>query len=410
LRTLVPFELFVAVRYLRDGRLQTLLILTGIGVGVGVIIFLSALITGLQDSLIDRTLGSQSLVSVRPPEEMPRVLGVDSSDALEVVETQRPPQRVRSIEEWPTVRAMIQRMPGVTAVAPTVQGPGIAVRGLGSVAVNIRGIEEASYNSIVNMEERLVAGALDLGGSRIVVGAGLARALGVSTGGRVRLQVAGDRGGVFTVAGVADYGSSELNERVVLVSLASAQSLFDLAGGVSSLEVRNSDVFNADVLAGRIAERTGTDTESWISRNEDLLAGLRSQSLSSVVIQVFVVIAVALGIASVLTVSVVQRAREIGILRATGTRASSVTWVFVLQGAILGLLGSAVGILLGATLVRAFQGAALDSSGAAGFPIQLSGWLLVRSAGVALGVGVLASLIPARSAARMDPAVVIRDG
>ena len=226
----------------------------------------------------------------------------------------------------------------------------------------------------------------------------------------MRLQVAGDRGGVFTVAGLADYGSSELNERIVLVSLASAQGLFDLPGGVSSLEVRNTDVFGADVLAGRIAERTGTDTESWISRNEDLLAGLRSQSLSSVVIQVFVILAVALGIASVLTVSVVRRSREIGILRATGTRASSVTVVFVLQGAILGLLGSAIGILLGATLIRVFQAIALAEAGSAGFPVTLSGWLVVRSAGVALGVGVLASLIPARSAARMDPAVVIRDG
>lgn len=408
--TLIPFELFVAVRYLKDGRLQTVLILTGIGVGVGVIIFLSALITGLQDSLIERTLGSQSLVSVRPPEEMPRVLTAASPDTLRIVETQRPPQRVRSIQEWPAIRDMIWGMSGVTAVAPTVEGPGIAVRGLGSVAVNIRGIEEDSYTSIVNVRERLVEGALDLDGFRAVVGTGLADALGVATGGRVRLQVAGGRGGVFTVAGVADYGSSQLNERIVLVSLASAQSLFDLAGGVSSLEVRNTDVFRADVLAGRIAERTGADTESWIARNQDLLAGLRSQSLSSIVIQVFVVLAVALGIASVLTVSVVQRAREIGILRATGTRASSVTWVFVLQGAILGLLGSAIGITLGWTLIRVFQGLALDSSGSAAFPVTLSAWLVIRSAGVALGVGVLASLIPARNAARMDPAVVIRDG
>lgn len=409
----MPFELFVAIRYLRDGRLQTLLILTGIGVGVGVIIFLSALITGLQDSLIDRTLGSQALVSVRPPEEMPRVLVPevrDDADAIEIVEVERPAQRVRSIVEWQAIGASIERLPGVTAVAPTVDGPGIAVRGLGSVSVSIRGIEPSSYLAIVDVEERLVEGALSLDGFRAVVGTGLAESLGVGVGGRVRLQVAGDRGGVFTVAGVSDYGSTNLNERLVLVSLPSAQNLFDLQGGVSSLEVRNRDVFQADVLATRIAERTGTDTESWIARNEDLLVGLRSQSLSSVMIQVFVVIAVALGIASVLTVSVVQRSREIGILRATGTRASSVTLVFVLQGAILGLLGSLLGIGLGSALSWLFQSVARNSDGSATFPINLTGWLFVRSAGVALGVGVLASLVPARSAARMDPATVIRDG
>lgn len=87
----MPFALFVALRYLRDGRLQTLLILTGIGVGVGVIIFLSALITGLQDSLIERTLGSQALVVVRPPDEMPRAMGAAPAGMLEVVEMERPP-------------------------------------------------------------------------------------------------------------------------------------------------------------------------------------------------------------------------------------------------------------------------------------------------------------------------------
>lgn len=409
----MPFELFVALRYLRDGRLQTLLILTGIGVGVGVIIFLSALITGLQDSLIDRTLGSQPLVSVRPPEEMPRVLAREDGDeagTIEIVEVERPAQRVRSIAEWQAIGASIERLPGVTAVAPTVDGPGIAVRGLGSVSVSIRGIEPSSYLAIVDVEERLVEGALSLEGFRAVVGTGLAQSLGVGVGGRIRLQVAGDRGGIFTVAGVSDYGSTDLNERLVLVSLPSAQNLFDLEGGVSSLEIRNRDVFQADVLATRIAERTGTDTESWIARNEDLLVGLRSQSLSSVMIQVFVVIAVALGIASVLTVSVVQRSREIGILRATGTRASSVTLVFVLQGAILGLVGSLLGIGLGSALSWLFQGVARNADGSATFPINLTGWLFLRSAGVALGVGVLASLVPARSAARMDPATVIRDG
>jgi lipoprotein-releasing system permease protein len=196
---------------------------------------------------------------------------------------------------------------------------------------------------------------------------------------------------------------------LVFVSLRTAQSLFALPGGVSSLEIRNRDVFAADLLAARIAERTGLETESWISRNENLLIGLRSQSLSSVMIQVFVVIAVALGIASVLSVSVVQRAREIGILRATGTRASSVTMIFVLQGAILGLVGSLVGIALGAGLSTLFQGVAENPDGSATFPVNLSAALLLRSMGVALGVGILSALVPARSAARMDPATVIRN-
>lgn len=294
-------------------------------------------------------------------------------------------------------------------MAPTVTGPGIAVRGLGSVSVSIQGIEPDSYRGIVDIQGRLTAGTLELEGFRAVVGVGLAEELGIEVGGRIRLQVAGERGGVYTVSGIADYGSSELNERLVFVALRSAQTLFDVPGGVSALEIRNRDVFAADTLAARIADRTGLDAESWIERNEDLLVGLRSQSLSSVMIQVFVVVAVALGIASVLTVSVVQRSREIGILRATGTTAGTVTRIFLLQGAILGLLGSLGGIALGSVLAWLFQGVARNPDGSATFPVNLTAWLYVRSMGVALVVGVVSAIVPARNAARMDPAGVIRN-
>jgi lipoprotein-releasing system permease protein len=405
----VPFELFVALRYLRDGRLQTLLILTGIGVGVGVIIFLSALITGLQGSLIERTLGSQPLVVVRPPETMPRRLQAPDS-ALEVVDVERPPQRVRSIVEWQVARDALLGMPDVVAVAPTVNGPAIAVRGAGSVSVSLRGIEPDSYRRVVDVENRVVEGALDVEGFRAVIGTGLARTLGLSLGGRLRIQVAGERTGLYTVSGIFDYGSTDLNERLVFVSLRTAQTLFDLPGGVSALEVRSRDIFDADALAGRIADRTGLYVESWIDRNADLLVGLRSQSMSSVMIQFFVVVAVALGIASVLTVTVVQRAPEIGILRATGTRSASVTRIFLLQGAILGVIGSLLGIALGSGLAVLFAGVARNPDGSPTFPVSLTGVLYLRSVLVALGVGLIAAAVPARNASRTDPASVIRNG
>jgi lipoprotein-releasing system permease protein len=127
-------------------------------------------------------------------------------------------------------------------------------------------------------------------------------------------------------------------------------------------------------------------------------------------IQTFVILAVALGIASVLAVSVVQKSREIGILRATGTRRAQVMRVFLLQGAILGLLGSVGGILLGAALARVFAGVARNPDGSATFPVALTTALYLRSAAIALAVGVAAAVLPARRAARMRPADIIRLG
>jgi lipoprotein-releasing system permease protein len=405
----VPFELFVALRYLRDGRLQTWLILAGVGVGVGVIIFLSALINGLQQSLVDRTLGSQAYVVVRPPEEMPRVLDRPDS-ALRATVVQRPPQRVRSIVEWQRVEGLLRRTPGVVAVAPTVAGPAMAARGPGSTAVTIRGIDIDSYEPIVDLRGRVVDGTFDLTGFKAVVGTELARELGLDVGGRVRIQAAGDRGGVYTVSGIFDLGSKDLNERWIFVSLRGAQTMFDLEGGVSTLEVKGTEIFQAEDLAARIRDRTGLQAESWMARNGDLLVGLRSQSQSSIMIQVFVILAVALGIASVLAVSVVQKSREIGILKATGTRTGSVTRIFLYQGAILGVAGSLIGIAIGASLALFFASLATNPDGTPRFPVDLNLVLYGRSMAVALTVGLLSAILPARRAAGMDPATVIRNG
>ena len=405
----MPFELFVALRYLKDGRLQTWLILAGIGVGVGVIIFLSALITGLQQSIIDRTLGSQAHVVVRPPEEMPRVLPSEGTE-IQALEVQRPPQRVRSITGWKQVEALLWRTPEVRAVAPTVSGPALAVRGPGTISVNVRGIDLDTYSAIVDVESRLVEGAFDLAGFQAVVGVELARKLGIGVGGRLRIQGPGDRGGVYTVSGIFDYRSRSLNEGLVFISLRGAQTLFDIEGGVSTLEVLGTEIFAADALADGIADRTGLVADSWMSQNRDLMTGLRSQSASSVMIQVFVILAVALGIASVLAVSVVQKAKEIGILRATGTRAASVTRIFLLQGAILGTAGSVLGILLGSFLALFFASLAKNPDGSATFPVALTPLLYGRSVAVALVVGLVSAVVPARDAARLDPATVIRNG
>ena len=252
----MPFELFVALRYLRDQRFQTGLILSGIGVGVGVIVFLSALITGLQESIIDRTLGSQAQVTVRPVEENPRLHPI-ADGALLSISIERPPQRVRSIESWREVETVVRRSPGVTGVAPTITGPAIAVRGQGSIALSVRGIELDSYRTIVDVTDRLVDGRFDLAGFQAVVGTELARQLGIGVGGRVRIQTVGDRGGLYTVSGIFDYNSATLNESLVFVSLRGAQTLFGIAGGVSTLEVKGGDIFEAEALAERIRDRTG---------------------------------------------------------------------------------------------------------------------------------------------------------
>jgi lipoprotein-releasing system permease protein len=201
-----------------------------------------------------------------------------------------------------------------------------------------------------------------------------------------------------------------LNERWVFVSLRAGQAAFGLEGGISTIEVLGTEIFEAESLAGLITERTGLPAESWMATNAQLLVALRSQGSSSVMIQTFVILAVALGIASVLAVSVVQKAREIGILRATGTSTAKVMRVFLIQGGLLRLGGAVVGVGIGTVLALLFANLAQNPDGSPTFPVALSPVLFGRALLTAVGVGLVSAVLPARRAARMDPADAIRNG
>lgn len=403
----MPFEWVVALRMLRDGKFQTGLILAGIGVGVGVVIFLSALITGLQGSIIERTLGSQPHLVVRPPREEVRVLSTGPGVAPTV---EQPPQRRRSIRDWPSVVRDLERIPGVVAASPTVDGAAFAVRGGADVSVGVRGIDSDAHEPILHLSKRIVAGRWHLSGDEILIGTELGTELGIGAGDKLRLAAPGGRGGVYTIAGVFSLGNRDLDKRWVFVPLRSAQTLFDLSGGVSAIEVTVAEIFEAERVAAAFGARTGLLAESWMKTNAQLLIGLRSQSSSSVMIQFFVIVAVALGIASVLVVSVVQKSREIGILRAMGTPVGRIVRVFLLQGALLGGAGSVLGAGLGSVLALTFASLAKNADGSAIFPVALTATLYLRTTLIALAVGVAAAAAPARRAAKLDPAEVIRYG
>jgi lipoprotein-releasing system permease protein len=403
------FEPFVAFRFLREGGLQTALIFAGAAVGVAVIVFLSALIDGLQASLIRQTLGSQAHVVVRPPERAPRVLTGEGGPAI-AARIERTTPTVEAIDAWRQVERELEAVPGVTAVAPTVAGSAFARRGVASRSVALRGVEPESFDRIVDIAGHLKSGRFRLAGAEAVIGVELARELGLAVGDKVRLEVAEGRADVFAVAGIFDLGNKDVNLRWVLVPLPSAQTLLDLRGGVSTFELKVDEIFAADRIAAAVAARTGLVADSWMRLNAQLMVGLRSQASSKTMIQVFVIVAVALGIASVLVVSVVQKSREIGILRAVGISAAQIRRIFLLEGLVVGAVGAVAGGLLGAGLALLFESMARNPDGGPTFPVDLRPSLFLAAGALSIGVGVVSAVFPARRAAALDPAEAIRHG
>ncbi|MDX2352800.1 ABC transporter permease [Stutzerimonas xanthomarina] len=395
-------EWLIALRFLLDNRMQSLLIIFGIAVGSAVIVFITALITGLQANVVERTLGTQAHIRILPPDELNRVLPADDGSWSLVLESPRA-QRLRSIINWQDIRDVLDEDRQVLAVSPVISGPAIARRGVARASVALLGIDPVRYQQIIPLAKDLIAGQFTVGAGHAVIGKELARDLGLGIGDKLRLDAGEGREAVVDIAGIFELGVRELDARYVYLDLKQAQTLLDLAGGVTVIDTTVGEIFEADRIAERLARLTGLRAESWMETNGQLLNALSSQSMTTEMIRVFVGVSVAFGIASVLAVSVVQRTREIGILRAMGSPRGQILRVFLLQGGLLGLLGSACGGAVGWGLVQVF-----NLAGPRLFFIPVDPTLVPLAMLVATVTGVLAAAMPARRAARYDPAVAIR--
>jgi lipoprotein-releasing system permease protein len=407
---LAPFEWIVAIRFMREGLMQTLLIISGVALGVSVIVFISALISGLQSNLFRRTLDYQAQIVIVPPKELARALqpSKPTSDGELATLVQPRAQRLRSVDQWPKVRKDIERLPGVVVVSPVVAGAGFVVRGDANKSVSVTGIEPESYLRLIALNDKIVAGNPRVTSTDIVVGSELAKDLGVWIGDKLILQTVSGAAATLSVCGIFDFGNKGLNERSVYVALRTAQSLLGLAGGATSLEVNVADPFAAETIAQTIQAETGLQADSWIATNAVFFSALAAQSMSNTIIRFFVGLTAALGIASVLVVSVVQKSKEIGILRATGTSRRQILRLFLLQGALMGLMGSILGSAAGWAFLIAWRGIAKNADGTPLFIIEFDPMLFLYAAVGATLIGTLAAVFPAQQAARLDPAVAIR--
>jgi len=401
------FENRVAMRFLREGRMQTVLIMVGVAAGVAVIVYISALISGLQANTLAKTLGAQAHITLRSLEDTVLPAAERAPGELALSEAQPRAQRLRSVQNWQPLMRQLEQLPAVAGVSPMVAGAGLALRGEATQSISLMGVDLERYDRIVGLGAKVVSGTARLAPGEAIVGRDLAADLGVRVGDRFTVQTAAATDTVRVTA-LVDLGVRELNQRTVFVPLRAAQSLLELPGGATTIDLSLHDVWAAQALADTLRERFPYQVESWQENNAQLLSALNAQSVSTSVIRAVVLVVVVLGIASVLVVSVVQKSREIGILRAMGATRGQILRVFLLQGAVVGSVGSVAGLLLAALLIALFTTLVRGSDGLPLFNITLEPVLALQVALLATVCGVLAAIAPARRAAAMDPAQAIR--
>lgn len=382
----LPFK--IALRFLKSSKGQTLLIALGIAIGVSVQIFIGTLIQGLQKSLVDRTIGNQPQITLAAAEKDTRI---EKSDEL--------------------MASITKDRPEVTAIAAAADGPALIHEGEDTYSVLIRGLNLSSSDKIYGILDKIVEGSAPTADNEVLIGKDLSVESGISVGDELEVQANVMETKTLTVTGIFDLGVASINKSWAITTLPTAQTLFDYGDQVTGIELQVKDVFAADTLAADIQQAVGTGftVDNWKDQNAQLLSGLSGQSVSSIMIQVFVMISVLLGIASILAITVVQKSKQIGILKAMGIRDKTSSLIFLFEGLLLGIVGAVLGILLGLGLAWSFSTFALNPDGTPVVPLYLDKNFILLSAGVAVVAATIAALIPARNSSRLNPIEVIRN-
>ncbi|MCF8512301.1 MAG: ABC transporter permease [Rhodobacteraceae bacterium] len=397
------YALKIAVRYLTANKAQTALLVTGVAVGVFIFIFMSALIGGLAEFILSRTVGDISHITIEAKTEDPALLIQSEGHVLAVAERGR--TRAATLAEAATWLPLIEAVPAVKAVSPQITGAGFMTRGAQVAQVSVIGVEPGRESAILDLQGYMVEGEVRLGAGLIVLGRDLADDLSLSIGQTLRIQSSNGVTAALTLSGIFKTGNGGMDKARSFVSLSTARTLFAMPQGVTRIEIKLNDLNAADATALRIRALTGLDAVPWTDGAEQLMEALDAQAQTGYFLKTFALITIVIGVASALLLSTYRRRPEIGIMRAMGAGRGFVVFVFVTQGALIGLMGGVMGAALGYLALLPFP--SRDAFKVGTLPMDIT----QGSYGLAITLtvigAILASILPARAAARVDPVTAI---
>ncbi len=376
----------IAWRFLTSAKKQTLIIILGISVGVSVQVFIGSLISGLQKNLVETAIGSSSHVTVIAEDN-----GVIS-------------------DYDQTMTKLNNESDLFTVVTPVFDLPGILEKGTEKTEILYRGLDFDSANGIYKFDERMVEGEIPTSDKEIALGIRIKEELSLSLGDTITIEIIGSFE-TLTVVGFFDIGVAQLNRSWGIGTIETLQGIAS-STGATRIESQLSDTFEAETLAlqlDQILKVDGLKTQNWMIENESLLSGLQGQSISSLMIQIFVIVSVVLGISSTLAITVMQKSRQIGIMKAMGIKDRDASFVFLSEGFILGIFGAIGGVLLGLGLSYSFTTFAVNSDGTPVVPLSIDAGFIALSAGIALVACLVASLTPAIKSSKLTVIEVIRN-
>jgi lipoprotein-releasing system permease protein len=409
--------LFIALRHLVSRRRQTAVAVAGMAISVVVLVAMTGLMMGFQMKFFGETLKVSPHLTVtdeelEPPEPVAeRHLG---PRAVTVLLHQRPAERPQRIKRPNTVVRAALRLPGVLAGAQQLIGQAILAYAERTYPVEIRGIEPELQDRVTPIRGYITAGtfeALSTTLDGIMLGSGVAQKLGVTVGDRI--TAAGPRGTRVSlkVAAIFEAGIPPVDKTRAFVQLRTAQAILSRPDEVNSIGFRIADTEKAPELARVIGTVSGYRAESWQEQNANWIGLFAFQQLITRMVIGFLLVVAAFGILNILIMIVLEKKRDIAILRSIGLTRSQILRVFLLQGALMGLAGAILGCLFGSIVVWAVQRIPVHFEGLVKTDhvvMHIEPWFYLAASAFAVGAGLVASILPARRGAATEPVDVLR--
>ena len=404
------FEWLVALRYLRSPRrppvlrLVTALSIVGVAAGVATLVIALAMNTGFRQALRDRLLGVTAHINLKP-------LGTDG------------------IRDYRGLTARLQSTPGVTSIAPAIYNTVLLSSGASARGIVLKGIDPQIESESDEALRKLAAGNADFtpdadGIQALLVGRLLADEVKVGVGDYVTITSPqgtltpfgmNPRSRRFRVAGIFDSGFYDYDANWGFVTLPAAQSLADIGDIASLLEIRVAHLDDAEEIAATLRQEAGPGftTTTWMDENRALFRALSLEKLVTALFIGLITFVAGLNILVVLTMTVADKARDIAVLVSMGARQSQVRRIFVLEGFIVGAVGTLCGLIAGyglSWIANSWQLIPLNPEIYAipYVPFRSSGLDAVWIAAASLAICSLATLVPARAATRVLPVEILR--
>jgi len=425
----LPFELFLALRYLRPKRtfvsIITLISILGVALGVAVLIIVISVMSGFDQDLRGKILGYKSHLTVTRWDP--------------VSETGSP------LKNYSTVAAAISKNKNVRGVAPFVMGP-VLVKTSGDTnrpaqmdAPVLRGVDPQTEGKVSELPRKVIFGDFDLSGHGMVVGADFAHNMNLRLGDHLsvysareidRMKTAYDRKEYevirpddYEVRGIFSMGYYDFDAHVIITSLDNAQEMYDLDDSVHGLLVMLNDPYQAAQVKAELGETLGDKfyIETWMEQSSDLLSAIEVEKNVMFYLLFFIVLVAALCILSAQITFVIQKTREIGMLKALGATKLQISGIFLFQSAIIGVIGVTSGFGLGILAVvyrNGFLHLLRSATGIQIFPAKIYGFnelpALITPSDVAIIcvssfiICILGGLLPAIRAGRLEPVEALR--